>query len=174
MDNLSGEMTPGDIHKVTEQDIQGVRDFIANERKNYPDTSLEPLFREWERLQKQYEEKLEKEKAKVVAKAAADMQSEREKQQREKPATKPQEPKPAESHKEKEAPASAAPQKQESSVQPKPAPATGPKESDGNKTLAELLRSGESKIVIQDGIYWLVGKNGVRKTISYKEISSLA
>lgn len=111
MDNLSGEMIPGDIHKVTEQDIQGVRDFIANERKNYPDTGLEPLFKEWERLQKQYKEKFEEDKARVVAQTSKDVQSEKERQQREKPVVKPKESKPAKTAPEKEKSASTPDQK---------------------------------------------------------------
>jgi len=102
MDNLSGEVIPGDIHKVTEQDIQGVRDFIANERKNYPDTSLEPLFREWERLQRQYKEKFEEDKAKVVAQTSKDVQKEKEKQQQKAAAVKPKESKSAKTAPEKE------------------------------------------------------------------------
>lgn len=83
MDVLSGEMTPGDIHKVTEQDIQAVRDFIVNEEKNYPTTGLKPLFREWERLQTQYEEKFNKNKAAVTAEAARKVEEEKEKQEKE-------------------------------------------------------------------------------------------
>lgn len=88
VDDLSGQMMPGDIHKVTEQDIQAVRDFIKNEEDKYPDTGLKSLFREWEKLQGQYEEKLSKEKAAVTAEAAKKVEEAKRKQEEETSARK--------------------------------------------------------------------------------------
>lgn len=53
--------------KLTEEETQKARDFIEKERKNYPNTPLEPLFREWEQLVDGATKKRDEQKQEITA-----------------------------------------------------------------------------------------------------------